>query len=428
MFCIFNGDTRQPLANPVEDVLQRGTVVELASRATLLARDGREYRITDSAAPIRDADNAIVGVVLVFCDVTEKFQAEAALHESDERFHRLFSQAGAGLALLDSATGHFLQVNRKFCEIIGYDEADLSELDFKTLTHPEDLQQSLDSVARMRSGQQDGFEMEKRYIHKAGHTVWAKLTLSRMLSPIGARDTDIAVIQDITQRKLAQRETQAMLVEKTALLNEVHHRVKNNLQVISSLLRLESARSDLDETRLLLKSMQSRIQSMALLHETLYRSGTFASVDLGGYIKQLAAQSFRTLLAPGDSIRLVLDVVSVSVSMDQATPCGLLVNELISNALKHGFPDGRAGDVRIVLRHVETDGQTADQLQLSVSDTGVGLPPDFAEKRQNSLGLQLVTSLAQQLGGELQTGPGATFSLVFTIDQLGPKDEHNAKE
>jgi PAS domain S-box-containing protein len=342
------------------------------------------------------------------------------LQRSEERFRQLFAQAGAGLALVDSASGRFLQANPRFCEMLGYAQADLAALDFQSLTHPEDLQESLDNMARLKSGQQDGFEMEKRYIHKAGHTVWAKLTVSAMRGQDGSRDTHIAVIQEITRRKRAEAATQAMLAEKTALLNEVHHRVKNNLQVISSLLRLESARSGQDETRLLLKSMQSRIQSMALLHETLYRAGTFAAVDLGAYLKQLAAQAFRTLQTPEGGVRLEVDVTAVQVSMDQATPCGLLVNELISNALKHGFPDGRAGEVRIALHRVGTDEKAGGsvrrcEVRLCVSNTGVGLPPDFAQKRQSSLGLQLVTSLSRQLGGELVVGPGATFSLVFAV-------------
>jgi len=154
---------------------------------------------------------------------------------------------------------------------------------------------------------------------------------------------------------------------------------------------------------------------MALLHETLYRSGTFAAIDLGSYLKQLATQSFRALLTDAGSVRLQLDLASVKVSMDQATPCGLLINELISNSLKHGFPEGRSGEVRIALHVVEG----TQQVRVSVSDTGVGLPHDFEAKRGKSLGLTLVASLAKQLGGTLEigAGPGAEFIVTFKVDE-----------
>ena len=151
---------------------------------------------------------------------------------------------------------------------------------------------------------------------------------------------------------------------------------------------------------------------MALLHESLYRSGTFASVDLGAYLKQLTNQSFRALIIRPGSVRLQQELASVQVEMDQALPCGLLVNELISNCLKHWFPGDHSGEVRVELQLL--DGGPG--LRLRVSDTGVGLPADFESKRSNSLGLQLVSSLARQIDGRLEIGPspGAVFEVIFT--------------
>ena len=161
--------------------------------------------------------------------------------------------------------------------------------------------------------------------------------------------------------------------------------------------------------------MQGRIQAMALLHETLYRSGTFASVDLGAYLGQLATQSFRALNTEPRSIQLDLDLAPVQVGIDKAIPCGLVLNELISNCLKHGLSDRRTGGIRVELQPL--DG--GPQLRLRVSDTGVGLPADFEARRGRSLGLQLVSDLAKQLGGrlEIEAGPGAVLSLVFTVEE-----------
>ena len=219
---------------------------------------------------------------------------------------------------------------------------------------------------------------------------------------------------ELHERKLAAAAVRSSLLEKEALLKEVHHRVKNNLQVIMSLLRLEVGRSTQADTRTVLREMQARIQSMALLHESLYRSGTYAAVDLGAYLKQLTLQFFRALDARVGAIELELELASVQVGMDQAIPCGLLVNELVSNCLKHGFPEGRTGEVRIVLEAL-AGGR---QLRLTVSDSGVGLPAEFEAVRGQSLGLQLVSDLAGQLGGRLEigAGPAAQFGVTFTVE------------
>lgn len=239
---------------------------------------------------------------------------------------------------------------------------------------------------------------------------WFELSAARKAQLPGEDPRCIVLSRDITPRKHAEQALQASLDDKVGLLNEVHHRVKNNLQVITSLLRLEGNRSAQAETRTVLDEMQGRIRSMALLHESLYRTGTFASVELGAYLRQLCTQAFRTGARQNDGVQLVLDLAPVQVTMDQATPCGLLVNELVSNCLKHGFPNGRTGEVRVALTPVDA------QWRLSVRDNGVGLPADFDTRRAASLGLQLVTDLARQLGATLVVGPGpgAAFSITFT--------------
>ena len=186
-----------------------------------------------------------------------------------------------------------------------------------------------------------------------------------------------------------------MLREKESLLKEVHHRVKNNLQVISSLMRLQSAQVENPIAQAALRDMQNRIGSMALLHETLYQSGSFARVDLATYLRSLCSQLFHSLVVDPESIQLRLDVASVSLDLNQAVPCGLIINELVSNCLKHAFPDGRAGEVRVEVQPV--DGGPA--LRLRVADNGVGLPADFDLQQLHSLGLQLVSDLVGQTPG-----------------------------
>jgi two-component sensor histidine kinase len=224
-------------------------------------------------------------------------------------------------------------------------------------------------------------------------------------------------------RDRSEAALQSSLHEKEALLNEVHHRVKNNLQVIISLLRLEVGRSVQPEVKTVLGEMQGRIRSMALLHELLYRSGLFAALDLGGYLKQVATQALRMQAIHTGAVQLQLDLAPVKAGVDQATPCGLLVNELISNCVKHGFPQGRNGVVLVQLQAVEGAG-VAGLLRLCVTDTGIGLPLDFEARRNHSLGLQLVSDLIGQLGGTLMIGPvggpGAVFAVTFVLDRRQP--------
>jgi two-component sensor histidine kinase len=183
------------------------------------------------------------------------------------------------------------------------------------------------------------------------------------------------------------------------------------------LLRLEAGRAGESATRTVLQEMQGRIRSMALVHETLYRSGNFAGVELHRYLQQVATVAFRAQVTTSASVRLVLNLDPVTVSMDMATPCGLLINELISNSVKHGFAGGVGGEVCVAMHRADRLPESSGRWCLRVSDTGVGLPPDFEERRVHSLGLQLVSDLAGQIGGELviEPGPGAAFSVTFTV-------------
>ena len=258
------------------------------------------------------------------------------------------------------------------------------------------------------------YDLELPLITAKGRYIWVKTQGFAEIQQ-GKAVRIYGTFQDVTASRQVNVALTAAVQEKTVLLKEVHHRVKNNLQVITSLLRLEATRSHDFATKTVLKDMQGRIRSMALLHETLYRSGIFAGVDLGLCLKQLASEAFRAAAGSTSAVSLELELSSVHVEMDQALPCGLLVNELLSNSVKHGFPNGGKGVIKVELKRIEA------LVHLSVSDTGIGLATDFNLSQQTSLGLHLVADLAQQLGGELQikTGQGASltgaaFTVVFT--------------
>jgi PAS domain S-box-containing protein len=221
----------------------------------------------------------------------------------------------------------------------------------------------------------------------------------------------VVVLRDITERVQAERQVEASLKEKEVLLQEIHHRVKNNLQIISSLLNLQAQQIEDKEIVDVFRDSQNRIQSMALIHEQLYGSHDLAGIDFGAYIQDLATDLFRSYQADSRRIRLDVETDEVSLGIDQAVPCGLIVNELVSNALKHAFPDGRQGGIRVELR---ADGR---QMMVLVKDDGIGLPEGTDHQSTPSLGLQLVNSLVSQLDGEviLEPGRGTGFRVTFPV-------------
>jgi PAS domain S-box-containing protein len=216
--------------------------------------------------------------------------------------------------------------------------------------------------------------------------------------------------QEILERQRAEVQIKASLKEKEMLLQEIHHRVKNNLQVISSLLSLQSRSVADAETLTVLRESQDRIRSMALIHEKLYRSENFACIDFAGYLQSLTSHLIHSYRSSMGVPRLQLDVADVSLSLETAVPCGLIVNELVSNALKHAFSDGNQGTIHITLSQDEDK-----RVSLIVADDGVGLPEGFDINKSDSLGLRLVTMLVGQVRGQLTTTKdhGAKFEVVF---------------
>lgn len=224
-------------------------------------------------------------------------------------------------------------------------------------------------------------------------------------------------IQDITERRQAEEALRKSLDEKVALLKEVHHRVKNNLQIVSSLLGLQMGRSEDRKVLDVLKDTRSRVRSMALLHETLYRSGNLARVNFAAYLRDLCGQLLASSGPVAGRVRMEYRVAQIVLSLEQALPCGLIVNELVLNALKHAFPGTHTG--KIIVEFTRAEGS---KLVLSVRDEGVGLPADFDLSGTSTLGVQLVSGLTGQLSGRLEVegghGTGAALRVVFPV----PKD------
>ncbi|MFN2218978.1 MAG: histidine kinase dimerization/phosphoacceptor domain -containing protein [Anaerolineae bacterium] len=216
--------------------------------------------------------------------------------------------------------------------------------------------------------------------------------------------------QEIAERRRAEGQLKTSLAEKEMLLKEIHHRVKNNLQVISSLLYLQSRQIEDKEALKMFEESQHRVRSMALVHERLYQTRDLASVDLTDYLQRLASYLLRSYRGTSPSIRLNVNAEPIALGIDLAVPCGLIVNELVSNSLKHAFSDGQEGEITIDLG-IDPEGR----YRLVVGDNGLGLPDDLDFRNTESLGLRLVSTLVDQLEGtiELDRSNGTRFTFSF---------------
>lgn len=200
------------------------------------------------------------------------------------------------------------------------------------------------------------------------------------------------------------------LRERDVLLDEIHHRVKNNLQVIASLINMQARKNESTAVRDALKECKNRIEAIALIHEQLYQSNDFAKVPFSDYARTLAQSVVQGTNGPGGDVTLDVQVERISLAVDRAIPCGLILNELITNSLKHAFTDGRRGAIRVALAR-----KPAGRIRLEVSDNGIGMAPDCWSKGRPRMGRHLITTLADQLGGilEVDCSNGTRVSVEF---------------
>ncbi|MBM3775878.1 MAG: PAS domain S-box protein [Acidobacteria bacterium] len=329
---------------------------------------------------------------------------------SAERRYRVAMQSAAeGIVFMDPK-GRMVDANRMACAIMRRSRRELIGQDFCNAIMPQ--QRVMCEVnERLRAG--DGSRQERTFRRKDGAEIVVEISARRY-----DQGSVIAIIRDITEQRQNEERMNASLLEKEVLLKEVHHRVKNNLQIISSLLHLQTLQIQDLKALQEFQSSQDRIKSIALIHEGLYQSSDLACIDFRQYLRKLIDNLFTTYLVDGNLIRVSLEVEGPAPDLNSAVPCGLIVNELVSNALKYAFPEGRPGEIQV---HGD------ERIELTVQDTGVGLPPDLPERASKSLGMQLVDRLTRQLGGKLSVSSpgGVRFQIVWPLGkQSDPDSSH----
>ncbi|WP_442939572.1 PAS domain S-box protein [Nostoc sp.] len=352
-------------------------------------------------------------------EITERHRIGEALRESEQRFRATFHQAAVGIAHV-AIDGRWLLVNQRLCDILGYTPEELQFLTFQDITHPDDINADLKYFDQIIADNIQTYSIEKRYFHKDNSIVWVNLTVSLVREPSGEPIYFISVVEDISERQAALRDRkqweeqiQASLLEKEVLLKEIYHRVKNNLQVISSLLSLQSAYIKDEHDLVIFKQSQQRIASMALVHEKLYQSQDLARINFGEYIRDLVTDLFTAYEVNEDAIALNINIDDgVFLGLDTAIPCSLIIHELVSNSLKYAFPSGRDGTI-----YIEIHQNQERHVTLVVGDDGIGLPPNFSFKNIASLGWQLVDALINQISGNIniQGARGVECQVTFTL-------------
>jgi len=371
-----------------------------------------------SAAPVRDATGQIIGSVTVVRDITDYKHGEMALRVHAELLDQAQEIAHLGSWELDLHTQQLTWSDEVY-RIFGYQPGAFPTTyeAFLDGVHPDDRAKVDAAYTHSVREGCDAYEIEHRVVRK--NTGEIRIVLERCRHFHDAAGNVVrsrGVVQDITERTQAEEQIKVALAEKEVMLREIHHRVKNNLQVISSLISLQTDTVSGPQVREVLGDVRDRVHAMALVHEKLYQTGDLARLNFGDYAASLLQCLWRSHGALAERVRLQLEVSPVALPIEAAVPCGLILNELAGNALKHAFPNGHAGEVRV---NLELDS-AAECVSLRVCDNGCGLPPERDWRQSNTLGLRLVQMLTSQLRGTVTTasGPGTHFSVAFSLKRF----------
>jgi PAS domain S-box-containing protein len=365
------------------------------------------FQVT-STPVIRNGE--IVAITNVCRDITNEERLYSALEASERKYRFLFNAGNDAIFVYglteDKKPANFIEVNDLTCMMTGYSREELHGLTPLDIVPPSERQKVYESNRILREMKHRLFE--RTIVAKEGRTIPCEI--SSHFFELNGVPTVLAIARDITERKRMEGNLKATLKEKDILLREIHHRVRNNLQIMSSLLRLHARQISDEKAQEAFQESQTRIRSIAMIHENLYQSRDFASVDFADYIQKVVTHLVVVYKVDPRRVLFKEEVRTVDLDVSRAIPCGLIVNELISNSLKYAFPGGKKGEVTVKMFEDE-----AGRFHLIVRDTGVGFPEDVDIEKPQTLGFQIVSDLTKQLEGriELRRKDGTEFEITF---------------
>ncbi len=372
--------------------------------------DGEIRWIRDRAFPIRNQAGEVYRVVGIAEDVSARKQAEKAIRESEERFRQLAENIQNSFWLVSAELTDLLYISPAYEQIWGRSREELYAEPLKCMesVHPEDKHLLQEAMRRVLQG--ESTSTEYRIIRPDGTIRWLCDRAFPIYDESGKVYRIAGICEDISDRKFTESRIQAALREKEILLKEIHHRVKNNMQVVSSLLQLQAQYIEDERTLALFEESQTRIHSMALIHEQLYQSENLDRIDLPIYVENLVANLYQSFGCCNTSIQFNLNIDPIYLNIETAIPCGLIINELVSNSLKYAFAQNSGGEININFNQINPQ-----QFHLSIQDNGSGFPTGFDVENAETLGVRLVRMLTHQLDGTLviDSQCGTCYHITF---------------
>ena len=369
------------------------------------AKDGKKIPVEVKSTLIELNGEKVV--LSITRNITERKKAEKALQESERKYRDLTELLPQTVFETD-LNGNITFVNRIGYQIFGFTPEELGNgINMIQILVSEDRDRARENNRRILNGERLPFG-EFTALKKDGTTFPIIVNTNPIIRGnkiIGLR----GILVDITELKDAENKIKASLKDKEVLIKEVHHRVKNNMQIISSLLNLQIDYSNDEDAVNILKESQNRVKSMAMIHEKLYLSKNLTKINFVDYIQSLVSNLFYSYNIKEDHIKPILKIENVNLNIDTAIPCGLIITELISNCLKYAFPNQMKGEIIIILKSVE------DKFELVISDNGIGLPVNVNLNNIKTLGILLVKSLTEQIDGKIsiKKNCGTQFKIIF---------------
>jgi PAS domain S-box-containing protein len=429
---LIHPEEREIFWNTLESSLKTGDKFE--DKFRFERKNGTYIYVVCSCVFLKDGKNRVYRAIGLLKNITEKKHDQEKLKISEENLLRyLHNFRGIGFQL--DSNFDFVLLHGAVNEITGYENEDLcsGKVKLSQIVNSEDLDDFLENRRKLSTASNHLVEQEYRIRNRNGIIIWVFESIQVVHSIDKANWLYQGFIQDITERKIAM---EALDRAEKLRKKEIHHRIKNNLQVISSLLDLEcdnllSGVPNHEKIAEAFRESHNRIISMSVIHEELYNSRDMETINFASYLKKLTADLFKSYKVGSSDIGLHLDVEDFFFEMDNAIPLGIIVNELVSNSLKYAFPGGRSGKIHIELQAVNGKNKTLGNVfvdfntqnnlftckyfKLIVGDNGIGFPESIDFKNTSSLGLQLVNTLVDQIGGsiELENRMGTNYTILF---------------
>jgi hypothetical protein len=382
--------------NPIFPIIKKESTIKTEIKINKPEDMWLDLQIT----PLHKQNYQLLGWLIIFQDINPIKKAEKSLQTSEKEYRDLVDNALLGIYKADK-NGNILFANDSIIKMFGYDSNEdirnfnISSL-YKNLDDRDIILKKL-----VKNGKLEEYEV--KMVKKNGSI------LNIMASATMNGETISGMTMDLTDQKKAQNQIKRSLEVKDMLLKEIHHRVKNNLMVISSLLNLQSRYIKDEASKSIFKDSQNRARSMALIHELLYQSSDLKRINFGIYINKLTNELFNVYITDPNKIKLNMDIGDIMLDINTAIPLGLIVNELVSNSMKHAFPNNKQGKIYIKFNLDNGD------YSMIISDNGVGFPMDYNIQDGDSLGLKIVNSLTEQIEGEIkiEISNGTKFIIKF---------------